>query len=64
MRKAGKPLRPGDIAKMAGLESREASRIIRELRKKGLVYSPKRCYYAPTTLFSETSTSCRCRFDW
>jgi len=48
MRKAGKPLRPGDIAKMTGLESKEVSRIIKELRKRGLVHSPKRCYYAPT----------------
>ncbi len=48
MRKAGKPLRPGDIAKMTGLESKEVSRIIKELRKKGLVHSPKRCYYALT----------------
>ena len=47
MEKAGKPLRPGDIAKMLGLESREVSRIIRSLRKKGKVTSPKRCFYAP-----------------
>lgn len=47
MEKAGKSLRPGDIAKMLGLESREVSRIIRSLRKKGKVTSPKRCFYAP-----------------
>ena len=47
MEKAGKPLRPGDIAKMLGLESREVSKIIRSLRKKGKVTSPKRCFYAP-----------------
>ena len=47
MLKAGKPVRPGDIAKVTGLESKEVSRIIKELRKKGLVDSPKRCYYAP-----------------
>ncbi len=47
MKKAGKPLRPGDIAKMTGLESKEVSKIIKELRKEGKVQSPKRCYYAP-----------------
>ena len=46
MEKAGKPLRPGDIAKMTGLESKEASKIIKSLRKKGKVISPKRCYYS------------------
>ena len=47
MIQAGKPVRPGDIAKVTGLESKEVSKIIKELRKKGLVDSPKRCYYAP-----------------
>jgi Mn-dependent DtxR family transcriptional regulator len=47
MEKAGKPVRPGDVAKMLGLESREVSKIIRSLRKKGKVTSPKRCFYAP-----------------
>ena len=32
---AGKPLRPGDIAKELGV------------KKEGKVMSPKRCYYAP-----------------
>ncbi len=47
MKKAGKPLRPGDIAKMTGLESKEVSKIIKSLREKGKVIIPKRCYYAP-----------------
>ncbi len=47
MKKAGKPVRPGDIAKMTGLESKEVSKIIKELKKTGKVISPKRCYYAP-----------------
>ncbi len=47
MRKARKPLRPGDIAKLTGLGSKEVSKIIKELRKEGKVHSPKRCYYAP-----------------
>ncbi len=48
MRKAGKPVRPGDIAKMINIDSKEVSKIISELKKKGKVISPKRCFYAPT----------------
>jgi len=40
------PLRPGDIAKATGIESKEVSKFIKELREEGKVYSPKRCYYA------------------
>jgi len=47
MEKAGKPVRPGDVAKIVGLPSNEVSKIIRELKKKGKVISPKRCFYAP-----------------
>ena len=44
--KSDKPLRPGDIAKQTGIESKEVSKIIKELREEEKVYSPKRCYYA------------------
>ncbi len=47
MKKAGKPVRPGDLAKSLSLDSKEISQIINNLKKQGLVYSPKRCYYAP-----------------
>lgn len=47
MKKAEKPLRPGDVAKMTGMDSKEVSTIISDLKKKGKVASPKRCYYAP-----------------
>ena len=46
--KAGKPLRPGDVAKMLGMDSKEVSRIIKELKKEGKSISPKRCYYTPS----------------
>lgn len=46
MKKAGKPVRPGDIAKILGIESKEVSKAIQELRKEGKVISPKRCYYS------------------
>ncbi|MGA7875825.1 MAG: hypothetical protein WCA08_09185 [Desulfoferrobacter sp.] len=47
MKKAGKPVRPGDLAKVMGVESKEISKTIDALKKKGKVTSPKRCYYAP-----------------
>jgi Mn-dependent DtxR family transcriptional regulator len=46
MKKAGKPVRPGDVAKMLGVESKDVSKVINTLKKKGKVISPKRCYYA------------------
>lgn len=47
MRKAGKPLRPGEVTELTGLPKNEVSKIIKELKKKGKITSPKRCYYAP-----------------
>ena len=44
---AGKPVRPGDVAKTTGLDNKEVSKIINELKKDGKIFSPKRCYYAP-----------------
>lgn len=46
MKKAGKPVRPGDVAKMIGADSKEVTKIIGDLKKDGKVISPKRCYYA------------------
>jgi len=47
MKKAGKSVRPGDVAKQTGIDSKEVSKIIKILMEKGLVFSPKRCFYAP-----------------
>ena len=46
MKKVGKPVRPGDIAKMIDEESKSVSKVIADLKKKGKVISPKRCYYS------------------
>ncbi|MCG6881744.1 MAG: transcriptional regulator [Deltaproteobacteria bacterium] len=46
MKKAGKPVRPGDVADMIGEESKEVSKAISKLKKNGAVISPKRCYYS------------------
>ncbi|HOE19309.1 MAG TPA: helix-turn-helix domain-containing protein [Syntrophorhabdaceae bacterium] len=47
MKKEGKPMRPGDIAKKAEMDKDEVSKIIDKLKKEGKVSSPKRCFYAP-----------------
>lgn len=46
MKKAGKPLKPGEVAEMIGEESKTVSKVIGTLKKQGKVISPKRCYYA------------------
>ena len=48
MKKAGKPVRPGEVANMIGEESQAVSKIISSLKNKGKVVSPKRCYYIPS----------------
>ena len=48
MKDAGKPVRPGEVAKVLGIESKEVSKAIKVLKKEGRVHSPKRCYYAPS----------------
>ena len=47
MKRKGKPMRPGDIAKKAEMDKDEVSRIIDKLKKEGKVSPPKRCFYAP-----------------
>ena len=47
MKKAGKPLRTGDVAKMLGKDSKEISKVMDALKKKGEIVSPKRCYWEP-----------------
>ena len=48
MKKAGKPVRPGEVAEMIGEENKTVSKVINTLKKQGKVTSPKRCYYAPS----------------
>ncbi len=48
MKEIGKPIRPGEVAKKLGVESKDVSKAIQKLKKEGMVHSPKRCYWAPT----------------
>lgn len=47
LKKAGKPMRPGDIAKELGADAKEVGKAIDTLKKAGKIASPKRCFYAP-----------------
>lgn len=47
MKKIGKPMKAGDIAEVAGIDKEAVSKTIKELKKKGLVDSPRACFYAP-----------------
>ncbi len=48
LKSAGKPLRPGDIAEMTGIESKEVSKALKTMKEEGTICSPKRCFYAPS----------------
>lgn len=41
----GKPMRPGEIAKETGIDAKEVSKLITELKTNDKIFSPKRCYY-------------------
>ncbi len=47
MEDAGKPVRPGDVANMTGIDKDSISKAIKNLKKEGKIYSPKRCFYSP-----------------
>jgi DNA-binding Lrp family transcriptional regulator len=45
MQKEGKPLRPGEIAELAGADKDEVSKSIKKLSKDGKITSPKKCFW-------------------
>ena len=46
MKKEKAPMRPGDIAEKAGLDSKEVTKLLADLKKEGKIISPKRCFYS------------------
>ncbi len=44
-KEAGKPLKSGEVAEMAGLEKKEVDKAIKKLKSEEKIYSPKRCFY-------------------
>ncbi|WP_293446293.1 MarR family transcriptional regulator [Persephonella sp.] len=49
MKRAGKPLKTGEIAELTGLDKKEVEKVIKKLKKEGKIESPKRCYYSPAS---------------
>jgi DNA-binding MarR family transcriptional regulator len=45
MKDAAKPLRPGEIADMAGIDKKDAEKAIKHLKDADLIHSPKRCFW-------------------
>ncbi len=45
LKAAKKPLRPGEIAELAGINKNDIEKAISELKKEDKIYSPKRCFY-------------------
>ena len=39
------PMKPGEIADAAGIDKKEAEKIIKQLKDSDLIYSPKICFY-------------------
>ena len=44
-KKAGKAMRPGEIAEAAGLEKKDVEKAIKQMKAADTIYSPKRCFY-------------------
>lgn len=47
MKKAGKPVRAGDIADTTKIDKNEVTKIFKTLKDDGVISSPKRCFYEP-----------------
>lgn len=47
MKAIGEPVRPGDVAKKLGLDSKVVSKAVQSLKKQGKIVSPKRCFWEP-----------------
>jgi len=46
LKESEEPLRPGQIAEKANIDKKEVDKAIKELKKEGLIESPKRCFYS------------------
>jgi len=45
LKAAKKPLRPGEISELAGINKSDVEKAINELKKEDKIFSPKRCFY-------------------
>jgi uncharacterized protein YaaQ len=47
MKSAGKALRAGEIAELAGLDKKEVDKAMKVLKEEDKIVSPKRCCWEP-----------------
>ena len=47
MKKAGKPLKAGEIADLSGLDKKEVEKAMKTLQKEDKIESPVRCMWQP-----------------
>jgi DNA-binding IclR family transcriptional regulator len=48
LRKSGKAMKSGELAEQSGLDKKDVDKALKELKRQGLIESPKVCYYAIT----------------
>lgn len=47
MKKANEPVNAGKVVELTGLDRKIVDKAMNELKKEGLIESPKRCYWQP-----------------
>ena len=45
IKKAGKPMKAGEVAEAAGIDKKEVDKSIKKLVAEGALHSPVRCFY-------------------
>jgi DNA-binding IscR family transcriptional regulator len=45
MKMAGKPLKAAEIADLSGLDKKEVDKVMKQLKAKDLIFSPKVCFW-------------------
>jgi predicted transcriptional regulator len=48
LKNAGKALKAGEIAELAGLERKEVDKAMKQLKDEGAIVSPKVCFWQAT----------------
>ena len=46
LKKSKEPMQPGDIAEKSGLDRKEVTKMLGDLKKEGKIISPNRCFYS------------------
>ncbi len=47
LKKAGKPQKSAEVVQLSGLDKKMVDKALKDLKKQGLISSPKNCYYEP-----------------